>query len=455
MRLTSRFSLALAIAVGSTPALAIVVPTDAAHAFQKKDKKGKKDAQEGPNYELGKEYRAQIITVQELLNGTDHAATAQALSVLEPLTTNDDEKYLTGQMYLNLAAKTNDNGYKKKGLEYALGSTRVSQEDRGFYTSILGEMALVDNKDFAKADEYLTKALGMGYETAPLLFQLSEVKYSRAINASGGKTITPENAPLAQEGLQYAARALALPDPKNQLDKNRIYSRAIDIASVMNSPDAVVWARNYAKFAPGPDSWNTAISLLRRQAKYDDQTNLDLMRLMRRTDSLKDAGDYAEYVTNADARSLPGEVAAVLEEGMAKGVVNTSDVFFKEALSTAKNTISEDRNGLSGAERSAQSSATGRVALATGDAYLAYDEPAKAASLYQLALDKGQIDRDRALTRLGIAQADLGNYVDARAAFSQVQGNRKPLADMWLLWVDQNNPQDVTGKDKAIKMPAV
>ena len=65
---------------------------------------------------------------------------------------------------------------------------------------------------------------------------------------------------------------------------------------------------------------------------------------------------------------------------------------------------------------------------------------AKAEALYTLALAKTGIDKDRVLTRLGIAQYDQGNYAGARASFKQVGGARAPLARLWLALINSKNP---------------
>ena len=441
MRRNTYFSLSLALAAGTATIMSLTLPTSVAHAMQKKDKKGKKEAAEAPKFELGDEYRKKIVEVQELLAGTDNAASAVAVKELEALTQNEDEKYLTGQMYINLAAKTNDRALQKKGLEYSLGGNKLSQADRGLYTSILGEMALVDEKDPVKAEKLLLEAQQAGYKSPAVLYQLAESKFSQAIKASGGNTINQQNAATAQEGLKYLDEALAMPDPKNQLNKADLYKRGTSIASVTGSADATKWAAKYVKASPGPDSWNVVLSLLRQQASYGSQDNLDLMRLMRRTDALKTSNDYAEYSENAEPRALPGEVVAVLDEGKAKGIINPSEAFIKESYDSAKSRVSADRAGLGASEKSARSASGGKFAAATADAYLGYDNFDKAEELYALALSKGVEDQNRILTRLGIAQTDQGKYAQARETFAKVQGVRKPLADLWMLYVDQEDPQ--------------
>ncbi len=73
----------------------------------------------------------------------------------------------------------------------------------------------------------------------------------------------------------------------------------------------------------------------------------------------------------------------------------------------------------------------------TADAYLGYGDYAKAAELYKLALTKGGVDASTANTRLGIALARSGQKDAALQAFGLVTGARKPIADYWTIWLNQ------------------
>jgi hypothetical protein len=48
-------------------------------------------------------------------------------------------------------------------------------------------------------------------------------------------------------------------------------------------------------------------------------------------------------------------------------------------------------------------------------------------------MTKPGVDADRVLTRLGIAQYDLGKYADALGNFAKVGGARKQIARLWSL----------------------
>ena len=56
--------------------------------------------------------------------------------------------------------------------------------------------------------------------------------------------------------------------------------------------------------------------------------------------------------------------------------------------------------------------------------------------MYQLAVQKGGVDRERALTRLGIAQVQQNKLEAAKATFAQVSGERAAVARMWSAYIE-------------------
>jgi hypothetical protein len=103
-----------------------------------------------------------------------------------------------------------------------------------------------------------------------------------------------------------------------------------------------------------------------------------------------------------------------------------------DAKTIASGRIAADKASLVGLERDARApTATAATAMAAGDAFLSYDDPAKAAELYTIALTKPGVDTPRILTRLGIAQVDMGKFADAQATFAKVTGPRAPIAQLW------------------------
>ena len=55
----------------------------------------------------------------------------------------------------------------------------------------------------------------------------------------------------------------------------------------------------------------------------------------------------------------------------------------------------------------------------------------------QTAMTKGGIDMPRAQMGVGIARVGQKDWDGAKAAFASVNGSRKPIADFWTLWINQ------------------
>ena len=175
-----------------------------------------------------------------------------------------------------------------------------------------------------------------------------------------------------------------------------------------------------------------AIAIQRNLGTYQSQDSLDLLRLARAAKVLRNERDYLDYVDAADYRRLPAEVVAVLDEGIANGSLQASNPYVAEVRSNATKRIAADKAELSSLERDARASgASSTIVLATGDAFLNYDQPAKAEEFYSMALDKPGVDTPRVLTRLGIAQLEQGKTADAQATFAKVEGARQAIARLW------------------------
>jgi hypothetical protein len=138
-----------------------------------------------------------------------------------------------------------------------------------------------------------------------------------------------------------------------------------------------------------------------------------------------------------DQRGLPGEAKAVIDEGYALGKAPRTSKALADIYATSTGKIAADRASLAKSEAAANSSANGKLASGTADAYLGYGEDAKAAALYRVALAKGGVDTDAVNTHLGIALARSGQTAEAKAAFALVKGPRAEIANYWVTWLDQ------------------
>lgn len=408
----SRFALAVALALPVAGAgVMVATPAMAAPA--------------GPD--LSKPFLAVGVPFQTALEKVKKAPSPEGIADLRAqyekvlaAATKPDDKFTAGNWGIQLGSLAKDDALQGKGIQLMVDSGKTPPELLPKLHFALAQMAL-QAKDNAGARKNLDASIAAGNKEAEPHVWLAEINFeekqskagfdelNKAIDIAG--TAAPEN--WYRRGLGFAYEA-------------RDYAQAVNFSTKL------------VKAYPVTKSWSAAIAVLRDLGQLPSQDTIDLMRLMARTNSWAEERDYGEFVQAADARRNPGEVKAVIEAGVAAGKLDASKTFYAEALKTANGRIGPDKASLPGFEKDARAAnATVATVSGAGDALLSYGEAAKASELYKIALGKPGVDKPVVLTRLGIAQVDSGDYAGAQATFAQVQGPRKPMADLWSLYAAQ------------------
>ncbi|WP_438725821.1 hypothetical protein ACR9YC_07315 [Parasphingorhabdus sp. DH2-15] len=420
MRTRFLYSLTLGLAVSGFAMTSVLLPVDAAFAQKKKEKK-KKKKDEQPQEQLSPEFITPYNAALAAL-GTKDAATSEAqLSQAALVANTKDEKFRLGNAYVQLGGMKSDVSIQRKGVDLMLESGAVSQADMPRLSSASGRFAYSEG-DYALAESRFKAAIDGGYYE-----NNTELLYVDSVFQQG----------RVDEGLQLLNATIQRFQQSGALAPEDYYRRGVRRAyNAKNVQATTAWTQKWVAAYPNNTSWRDSLILFRDAAGFDSKTNIDLMRLMRATNSLASERDYAEYVENADPRRLPGEVLNIIEEGIAKGTLKSGDDFFDEQLGIAKSRVSEDRSSLTSGGASSRSSSNPRIAIGTADAYLGYGEYAEAIALYNVALEKPGVDSDLVNTRIGISNAMAGNWDAAKAAFAKVGGARTELAKFWLIWVD-------------------
>lgn len=421
--LARALALAIALASGSTMLVAPAF-TDAAHA-KKKDK----DKDEGkPVY--SKEFVAayQPLNTALTAEGTDVNALRPQIDALLTLAASADEQLAAGGLTYNAGNKLTDRKLQLRGMEMMLASGKLAPADFARYNFVAYQLANA-LQDYPKSRGYLQKAIDGGFSTetistADLEITMAESYFSANEFAAG---------------LDYLNKAIKARKASGKTVDAQWYRRGITVAYnnqiVPQVYDLVVaWLADY----PASDNWRDGINLTRNLNNYEGPEILDLLRLSRTAGVLADKTDYIYYIEAADPRRLPKEVKDVITEAYAKNAVSKDDIFVADSLATANGRIKSDMAELPALERDANAAAAGvRTVFAAGDAFLSYGEYAKAAGFYQKSLGMAGVERNTALTRLGIAQFGMGDYAAAQASLMQVEGARAPIARLWSAYAAQ------------------
>jgi hypothetical protein len=411
------FALALALASG-TAILTVPGFTDAAHA-QKKDKK-----KEEAKAQYSKEFVAayQPLSTALAAEGSDVNALRPQIDALIPLAVAPDEQLATGGLLYNAGNKLSDRALQLKGMEMMLGSGKLTPEDSARYNFVAYQLANA-LQQYPKSRGYLQKAIDAGFATET--FTTADLEITMAESYFSANEFGP--------GLDYLDRAIKARKAAGQPVDTQWYRRGITVAyNNKVEPQVydlvVAWLADY----PTVENWRDAINLTRNLNDYEGPEALDMLRLSRKAGVLADKQDYLFYIEAADARRLPKEVKDVIDEAYAKNAVSKDDIFVTDSLATANGRIKADQAELPVLERDANAAgASFRTVFAAGDAFLSYGQYGKAAGFYEKSLGMAGVDRNTALTRLGIAQVGVGDYAAAQASFAKVDGARAPIAKLW------------------------
>lgn len=379
-----------------------------------------------PTYKFSKPVAALVSEAQKLQLANDHAGALVLLKQADALPEkNQDDVYIINMLTLNSAITLKDNPLIEKSLEGAIASGRLPAEDEQKFRRNLGAMALQRN-DYAKATAEFEKLIAQNPSDAQLMVEVAELQRRQKQNAKAIATMQ---------------QAIAVQEKSGQKADESWYRRALAIAYDSKLPsETVATSEALVRAYPNGTNWRDVLIIFRDTGKWDDQGNLDILRLMRANSALSGERDYAEYAETASIRGLPGESKAVLDEGIQKGALQAGKPVVKELTAAVAPKIAADKASLPGLEKESKAAGTGRAAMGTADAYLGYGNWAKAAELYKMALAKGGVDAATVNTRLGFALGMAGDKAGAEAAFKAVTGvPRDQLSKYYQIWLAQKS----------------
>lgn len=413
MKFVSKLALAAALtlgasAVGSAPALA-----------QKADKKAE------PQLKVSDAFRKAAVAAETALKAKDIATADTQLTAAETVAANDDEKYYSGFLRLQLELEKKNEAGQMKALG-ALASNPKTPPDRAkiygaIYNYMVGSQYLAQKKP-ADAIAPLLKAreLGSTQEDLPVLL-------ANAYAATGKPSESIAEVNRAIEASKAAGR-------KPPVDW---YKFAIPRVNATGDRAAMAdWLKRYIAEYPTVQNWRWAIQVYRQGTPATGKSEkMNLYRLMRATNALADRGDYSDYSFAAQQSGLPWEAVAVIDEGRKAGKIPAADAEVQRTY-TASQAAVKSEGSLDGLARQAASAKDGRSAQQTADAFLASGNYARALELYDLSLQKGSVDADEVNLNRGVALRALGRKDEARTAFQAVKGANANLALLWQTSID-------------------
>ncbi len=409
----TRAALGAVLAIGVTVGTGIVAP-DAAFAQK---------APKAPKLKFSKGFMTAAQPAQAAVTALadgDAAGAAAAKTLIDAAiaaATVPDDNLLAGQLLVTLGGKAKKPEYQRQGLEMMIGSGKAEPTILPQLYGAAGQLAY-QVQDFVTAEKHLMAALNAGSTDPTIRVLLGETYIS--------------NKQVAK-GLDMIKTAITSSKTGGQAAPESWYRRGLASAFKAGAiNDAADFGAMFIRDHPKSTNVGVAATIVRELGNFAAQENLDLMRLMARSNSFNETRDYVEHIQAADPRRLPGETLDVIASGIASGKLRAGDLFVSDAKSQATGRLAADRASLAGYEADARKPTASETTISgAADTLLSYAKPLAAEQLYTIALTKTGVDANRTLTRLGIAQLDQGKLAEAQATFAKVTGPRQPIAKLW------------------------
>jgi len=380
-------------------------------------------AQAQPNYKPSRNFSKVYQPLATIANDAagDHASARAQLPALVAAVENEDDRYLAGNVHYSLGVKLRDRALQQQGMELMLASGKASAEANAEMNYFLGEWAY-DAQQWARARQYLQAARAAGYTEG---------------NAEGLTAESFFKEGQIQQGLTYLEgqierqRAAGRQPPEAWLRRAQGVAYGEKDAALANK-----WSGLLVAEYPTVENWRRSWVVVDELNTLDPKAKLDLFRLMALNNAISQRAEFAGYLDLVDPRIMANEAGRVLAAAKSAGAFTEADPDFARIKTVVDQRASAEAAEAAGYAREAATAANARPAENAGDLYLALEDFAKAEEMYKLALTKSGVDRETALTRLGIAQARQGKNAEAKATFAQVSGARAGIAQLWSAYVD-------------------
>ncbi|MBU0825488.1 MAG: tetratricopeptide repeat protein [Alphaproteobacteria bacterium] len=392
-----------------------LMTTAAPAAAQKKEKPKKEEAAKGKQLTASKGFAPALKKMTDATTAKDVAALQAALTEGQASASTPDDKYLIGFYQLQSGILSKDQTLQGQGLDVMIESGLTPAENIGVYNFYSGNFAY-GAKNYPKAIQRLEAAKVAGSTEAALAPMLMD-SYLNAGQIDKGWEI-------AQAGIAAARAAGTKPSeelfvrPAQAFQKANRTNEMLDVLTMR--------VQDY----PTPATWRNTLYILLQQSGGDKELNLDILRLMRATNSMTQRPEYLEYAGLATEAGYPGEVVAVITHGQNSGAIPKADTHFGSILESQTPRAKADAAAVAADAAKPATLTNPKAARATADALVGNGEAAKAIPLYEAALAASPTD-PVVQYRLGVAQALAGQNDAAVASFAKVQGNRQRLAKLW------------------------
>ncbi|WP_225862800.1 hypothetical protein [Ideonella benzenivorans] len=285
------------------------------------------------------------------------------------------------------AQRAGDNATAAKAFEAVFASGKLNTTEQGQIAESLA-FAYSQLKDNAKASQWVQKAQALGNNSAQLK-QLAAYLQS----SSGDYNAIAKSAAAAVAAAEQAGKR---PEEADLLRLADAYQHTNNAAGQSAALEKLV--ANY----PKKDYWAALLGRLQRKPGFSDRFGIDVLRLKLATGNLSSANDYMELAQLAMQAGLPSEGKAVVDKGLAAGILGTGAeaTRHKRLLDLA---VQQEKDGKAAIANEVAQARDGNAMVQAGTRLVSY----------------GQLDQGIALIEQGIAKDQLRKPADAKLRLGQ------------------------------------
>ncbi len=363
--------------------------------------------------------RNAIAALQTAAAGVDRAAQDAALAAARSVAQGADARYAVANLQFLIGRARGDNAMQTQAIDAMIAS---GVPDAAELVPLLAHQAsrAYSAGEMRRTDALLTRMTELQPNNAAILADHAQLK-ARLGNRN--------------EAVALLQRAIAAQRAAGGAVPESWYLRAVALAGEARLPVATALSRELIAAYPSPINWRDVLLTYRGTVAADPALSLDISRMIRATQALSGERDYLEFARALIAAGQQGEAKAVLDEGVSRGMLTTSEAVVRDLVTRTTAPAAQGRSGLAALRTRALAGTSGTQARAAGDTAYGYGQYAEAAELYQAALQKGGEDPNLVNSRLGAALAMAGRRPEAEAALRAVTGPRADLAGFWLAWL--------------------
>jgi len=377
-----------------------------------------------------------LQALQMAAAGPDRMAQDSALAAARSVARSNEARYAVASYQIQIARQRGDAQMLGQAVDAMASSGLASGEEMSSLLANQAARALQAN-EYQRAERLIARATELAPSNAALLADHAQIRSQQAQALTRDTRRQAEAQAAFADAVNKLQRAIEVQAASGQAVPQSWYLRGLALANDSHlAPQAAALGRGLVAAYPSPNNWRDALLTYRQAATADPALDLDIRRLIRAAGALAGERDYLDFA-QALRTGNPGEAKAVLDEGVSRGMLDSTEARVRAAITAATRPSSTERTGLVRQRTQAMAAATGAPARAAGDASFGHGQYAEAAELYRAALQKGGEDPNLVNTRLGAALALAGRRAEAEAAFRSVTGPRADLAGFWLAWLSR------------------